>query len=464
MNTHSVSAVKSRNDCLTLSSGKRPSAFIRTFGCQMNAHDSEKIAGMAREMGYELAGDELTADLVVYNTCCVRENAENRFFGNLGKMNHRKNAGENFTAAVCGCMTQQSAAAERIKDKCPLVDIVFGTLNIGDFPDMLLESLTTGRQVVRIRREHGEGFSDDLPMERESAFKASVNIMYGCDNFCSYCIVPYVRGRERSRPAGSILKEAAELAGRGVKEIMLLGQNVNSYGKGVQEGGFAYLLGEICKIPGVGRIRFMTSHPKDLSDELIDRIAREQKICRHIHLPLQSGSTGILRKMNRGYTKEGYLELVGRIRGRIPGVKITTDIIVGFPGETEEDFSDTLDAAQRARFDGAFTFVYSKRTGTPAADMPGQIARDVMNERFRRLLDTLNPIFLEENGKLQGQTLEVLAEEPSPRGDGFLTGRTDGNAIVHFKGDKGLIGRLVKVRITGCRTFYLTGDLMGEIC
>ncbi|MCL2351889.1 MAG: tRNA (N6-isopentenyl adenosine(37)-C2)-methylthiotransferase MiaB [Firmicutes bacterium] len=458
MYQQSVTSVRSRNDRLALASGRRPAACIRTFGCQMNAHDSEKISGMAREMGYELSGDELTADLVVYNTCCVRENAENRFFGNLGKMIHRKNAGEDFVAAICGCMTQQSAAAERIKTKYPLVDIVFGTFNLAAFPDLLLETLTTGRRAAEIRTEHGEGFSDGLPTVRERAFRASVNIMYGCDNFCSYCVVPYVRGRERSRPADSILREIEGLAGSGAIEITLLGQNVNSYG-GAGSGGFAALLGEICRVPGIKRIRFMTSHPKDLSDGLLDRIAGEPKICRHIHLPLQSGSTKVLARMNRGYTKEDYLALAARIRERIPGVSLTTDIIVGFPGETEEDFGDTLDAARKARFNGAYTFVYSRRAGTPAADMPGQVPKDVMNARFARLLDTLNPIFLEENRKLEGRTLEVLVEERSPRGEGFLTGRTDGNAIVHFRGEAGLIGSLADVRVTGCRTFYFTGEL-----
>jgi len=461
MYAYSITAIKSRNDAFFLSNGRRPAAAVKTFGCQMNAHDSEKISGMALEMGYELSSDEMTADLVVYNTCCVRENAENRFFGNLGKMIHRKKAGEDFVAAVCGCMTQQDAVVEKIRDKYPLVDIIFGTFNIADFPDMLLESLNTGRQVAEIKKDHADGFSDSLPMARDCAFKASVNIMYGCDNFCSYCIVPYVRGRERSRPVGPILDEIAGLAESGVKEVMLLGQNVNSYGKDIPGGGgFAALLGEACKIPGIERIRFMTSHPKDLSAELIDRIAREPKICRHIHLPMQSGSTGILKKMNRGYTKEEYLELISRIRGKIPDVSITTDIIVGFPEETEADFAETLDVVSRARFNGAFTFVYSKRTGTPAAEMPGQVPRDVMNGRFKRLLDALNPIFLEENKRLEGMTLEVLAEEPSPRGEGYLTGRTGGNSIVHFKGDKRLIGSFVKVRITGCWTFYLLGEMV----
>ena len=428
-------------------------AFIKTFGCQMNARDSETIAGMLVKMGYFLTGREEAADLIVYNTCCVRENAENRIFGNLGALRNLKRANPRLLIAVCGCMPQQDAALDRIKRENRHVDLVFGTFNLHRFPEMLLDIIESNGRAYDVWKSRDPAeFTRRAEPVRKSPYKSGVNIMYGCDNFCSYCIVPYVRGGERSRPSADILKEAEGLAADGVAEAMLLGQNVNSYGKGL--GGnesFPGLLSRVAGINGLRRIRFMTSHPKDLSDGLIDVIASHENICKHIHLPMQSGSDRVLRLMNRGYTRGLYLGLINRIRERIPDCAITTDIIVGFPGETEEDFADTLDMVEKIRFDGVFTFQYSRRTGTPAAGLDGQVSRKTTGVRFRSLVDMINPILLEKNEKYVGRTALVMAEEGGK-------GRTDGNALVHFTG-RAAPGAIVNVRVTGCKTFYLTGEI-----
>jgi tRNA-2-methylthio-N6-dimethylallyladenosine synthase len=425
----------------------------------MNVRDSEKLLGLLRELGYSHTTSEKEADLVVYNTCCVRESAENKILGNLGYLKHIKEERPELLIAVCGCMTQQETILEKLSRSYRHVDIVFGTFNLHKLPELLLARLESGGRVVDVWKEHGES-AEDLPALREHRFKASVNIMYGCNNFCSYCIVPYVRGRERSRPPADILGEITRLAADGAAEVTLLGQNVNSYRPKSSEAengitNFAELLRAVDKIDGIERIRFMTSHPKDLSDELLLALAESQHAARHLHLPLQSGSTSVLRAMNRRYTKDDYLRLIERARNILPGIFITTDIITGFPGESEADFLDTLDVVKQARFSGAFTFKYSKRTGTPAASMEAQIPKEIVDERFQRLVELGNSVALEQNRSLIGVTLNVLAEEIN--GD-TLSGRADNNCIVHFKGGAERIGRFTDVKITGCKTFYLTGE------
>ena len=437
---------------------KPPAYFISTFGCQANVHDSEKIAGLLREMGYNQAPGEDEADLVVYNTCCVRENAENKLFGHLGALKRAKELRPELTIALCGCMMQQDAAVEKIRRSYPFVDVIFGTFNIHALPSLLAASAEGGRQIIDVW-DSSDDIREDLPVKREHNFKASVNIMYGCDNYCSYCVVPYVRGRERSRRSADILRECRSLVDGGVKEVLLLGQNVNSYGAGLDEDiNFSKLLREINEIDGLRRIRFMTSHPKDLSEELISAIADCSKVCRHVHLPVQSGSDRVLEMMNRRYTKEGYLELVRRLKAVSPDMRLTTDIIVGFPGETEDDFEQTLDVVRRARFQNAFTFKYNKRAGTPAAVMEAQVPEDVVSCRFARLLDELTPIAYEISASNIGRVVKVLAEEINQSNPDMLTGRAGDGSIVHFTGDTSCIGEIVDVRITGCKTFYLMGE------
>jgi tRNA-2-methylthio-N6-dimethylallyladenosine synthase len=451
------SEVKKYTDRQGTAQGTPLRAVVRTFGCQMNAHDSEKIEAMLLDMGYVLSDDEYNADLVLYNTCCVRENAENRVYGNLGIIKGIKKEHPGMKVVVCGCMMQQDAVVERIKASYRQVDIIFGTFNLAKFPQLLYTSLETGDQIVDIWRE-----ADDagLPEHgvRHFPYKASVNVTYGCDNYCSYCIVPYVRGHERSRAPEDILEEVRTLAADGVSEVMLLGQNVNSYGKGLAENiSFAQLLRRVCSVDGIRRVRFMTSYPKDLSGELIEVLRDEPKVCKHLHLPMQSGSSEVLRRMNRRYTKEGYLRLVGEIKTSVPGIAITTDIIVGFPGETDADFEDTLDMVRQARFAGAFTFLYSKRGGTPAAAMENQVPAEVAKARFNKLLSVVNPIIYEENLKHVGQTLCVLAESVDERDPKLLSGRADDNSLVHFTAGVGMLGKYCNVKITGGKTFYLNG-------
>ncbi len=454
-----IEKVKAINDYYFETNAKRKRAHIVTFGCQMNAHDSEKLLGMLCEMGYDETDKEEGADLIVYNTCCVRENAENKVYGNLGYLKHFKEKSKDFKIILCGCMMQQGTVVDKLKKSYRYVDIIFGTFNLYRFPELLYTNIETGGQVIDIWEEHKE-IIEDIPSIRKHVFKSSVNIMYGCDNFCAYCIVPYVRGRERSRAPQDIVNEIKSLVEDGVKEITLLGQNVNSYGKKLEEKvTFAELLRMIHQIEGLERIKFMTSHPKDLSDELIYTIRDCKKISRYIHLPIQSGSTEVLKKMNRKYTKEKYLTLVEKIKNEIPDAAITTDLIVGFPGETEEDFNETLDVVEKARFSGAFTYIYSIRTGTPAANMEDQVPEAVISERFNRLLQKLNPIVHELNLAQVGQVLDVLVEEVNSQNEELVTGRADNNSIVHFKGNKQLIGNIVKVKITSCKTFYLNGEL-----
>ena len=442
---------------LKLREDKPKTYYIATMGCQMNAHDSEKLIGIMEEIGASPAA-ESEADIVIYNTCCVRENAEQKVYGRLGYLKTFKKNRPNMKIALCGCMMQEDVVIEKLKKSYPEVDLIFGTYNIYKFPE-LLESLLDGSgRIIDIWRAQEE-IVEDLPSIRKHSFKASVNIMYGCNNFCTYCIVPYVRGRERSREPENILAEVRALAESGVKEIQLLGQNVNSYGRGLKnEITFAQLLEMVNEVEGIERIRFISSHPKDLSQELIDAMGRLDKVCPQFHLPLQSGSDRLLKLMNRHYTKAQFLDEVRRLKEAVPDVSITTDIIVGFPGETREDFLETLDVVRQVRFDGAFTFIYSKREGTPAARME-QVDPEEAKANFDELLKLLEEIGRENNKHWVGKRLKVLAEEVSKNDAAVLSGRTEHNHLVHFKADASLIGEMVWVTITDSTAFYLLGEM-----
>ncbi len=439
--------------------GHLPKSFVVNMGCQMNARDSDKLAGILENMGYE-KGDSEEADFVIYNTCTVRENANNKVYGRLGYLHGFKKKNPHMKIALCGCMMQEREVVEKLKKSYSFVDLIFGTHNIYKFAELLWEVLESGSRVIDVWEETDK-IVEELPVERKYSFKSGVNIMFGCNNFCSYCIVPYVRGRERSRNPKDIIQEIEKLAEDGVVEIMLLGQNVNSYGKNLEEPiSFAGLLEEVHKIQGIERIRFMTSHPKDLSDELIEVMKNSPKVCRHLHLPLQSGSTRILKEMNRRYTKDQYLALVEKVRRAMPDISITTDIIVGFPGETEEDFLETLDVVKRVRFDSAFTFIYSKRTGTPAAAMEGQIPEDVVKDRFDRLLKEVQSIAAEKAMEHKGKVLPVLVEGINEQDDSLVTGRLSNNSVVHLPGGKDLIGTIQNVELTECKGFYYMGRII----
>ena len=431
---------------------------IQTFGCQMNSRDSEKISGILKQIGY-VETDTEDADFVIYNTCTVRENANNRVYGRLGYVGNLKKKHPGMLIALCGCMMQEASAVEKIKTSYRFVDLIFGTHNIFKLAELLYTRLDSNRMVIDLWK-NTDMIVENLPNDRKYNFKAGVNIMFGCNNFCSYCIVPYVRGRERSRNPEDILEEIRGLAREGVVEIMLLGQNVNSYGKNLDEPvSFAKLLTEIEKINGIERIRFMTSHPKDLSDELIEVMKHSSKICKHLHLPVQSGSSRLLKLMNRGYTKESYLELVEKIRAAVPDISLTTDIIVGFPGETEEDFLETMDVVRKVGYDSAFTFLYSKRTGTPAAAMEDQVEAAVANERFDRLLKEVQLSSAKSCGKDEHSAQKVLVEEINAQDTKLLTGRLSNNLLVHFAGDTSLIGKIVEVYLEESKGFYYMGRL-----
>ena len=411
--------------------GRPLTACITTFGCQMNARDSEKLRGILLDIGYVEAPED-EADFVIFNTCTVRENANTRVYGRLGQLKPHKKKNSHMK---------------------------IGTHNIYKFAELICQRYESGKMVVDIWKDTDK-IVEDLPNKRKYSFKSGINIMFGCNNFCSYCIVPYVRGRERSRKPEDIIREIERLVADGVTEVMLLGQNVNSYGKTLDEPiSFAQLLQKIQKIEGLKRIRFMTSHPKDLSDELIDVMATSKKICKHLHLPVQSGSTEILKKMNRHYTKESYLELVEKLRAKVPDISLTTDIIVGFPGETEEDFEETLDVVRKVRYDSAFTFIYSKRTGTPAAKMENQVPADVVKKRFDRLLHEVQSIAAEVCAVHEGTTQEVLIESVSDHDSTMVTGRMSNNLLVHLKGEASMIGSYVNAHLTECKGFYYLGEL-----
>lgn len=438
----------------------RPLTFcVTTFGCQMNAHDSEKLIGVLEQIGFQEEPDEEKADFVIYNTCTVRENANKRVYGRLGQLKHNKKKNPYMMIGLCGCMMQEPHVVEKLKKDYKYVDLIFGTHNIYKFAELVATRLESDRMVIDIWKDTDK-IVEDLPSERKFSFKSGVNIMFGCNNFCSYCIVPYVRGRERSRNPKDIVREIEALVADGVVEVMLLGQNVNSYGKNLEEPmTFAQLLQEIEKIEGLERIRFMTPHPKDLSDELIEVMGTSKKLCKHLHLPLQSGSSEILKKMNRHYTKEQYLALVDKLRARVPGISLTTDIIVGFPGETEEDFLETMDIVRQVRYDSAFTFIYSKRTGTPAAVMENQVPEDVVKDRFDRLLNEVQTIAAEVCAVHEGTDQEVLVESVSDHNPGMVTGRMSNNLLVHFEGSEDMVGTFVTVHLSECKGFYYLGEM-----
>lgn len=428
---------------------------ILTFGCQMNEHDSEIIAGMLEERGAR-ASDNKSADIIILNTCSVRENADKRFFGTLGQLKKRKQENENFIVCVCGCMMQQQHIIDTLKQKYPWVDVIFGTHNIHQFPQILHSVMAERQKMTEIWEEGGE-IVENLPAKRLHKHKSFVNIVYGCNNFCTYCIVPYTRGRERSRNPEEILREVEALAKDGVKEITLLGQNVNSYRGGDTDfAGLIYLLNEV---EGIERIRFMTSHPKDLSDRLIQAFVDCDKLCKSIHLPVQSGSNEILRCMNRKYTREDYLGLVGKIRAAVPDIAISTDIIVGFPGETEEDFAETLDLCEQVQYDSAFTFLYSVRRGTPAEKYEDQIPEEEKHRRFNLLVETVNESAARKNAAYVGRMEKVLIDGPSKTRKNILTGRTGSFKLVNLEADESLIGEIVDVEITAAGTFSLVGSL-----
>nr|WP_314277786.1 tRNA (N6-isopentenyl adenosine(37)-C2)-methylthiotransferase MiaB [uncultured Peptostreptococcus sp.] len=458
-----IEAIHRMNEDLFNRTGRKKSWFCSTFGCQMNEHDSEMLVSMLEAMGYTQAISEEDADLVIYNTCAVRENAELKVYGNLGHLKNIKKKRTDMKIVVCGCMMQQPHVVEEIKNKYNHVDLIFGTHNLYKFPELLEETFNRDKIIIDVWDVDGE-VVEGLKSNRKFDIKAFVNIMYGCNNFCTYCIVPYTRGRERSRKPKDILKEIEELVKGGTKEVTLLGQNVNSYGKTLDESEkitFAQLLREVNKVKGLERIRFMTSHPKDISDDVIFAIRDCEKVCEFLHLPFQAGSTSLLKKMNRSYTKEDYLDIIARAKKEIPDLAFSTDIMIGFPGETDEDIEDTIDICQQVRYDSAFTFIYSKRRGTPAAKMLDQIPEDIKHKRFERVLDVVNRISGEKNAAYMNKTLEVLVEGASKKNKDIMTGKSRQNKTVNFTGgDESLTGKLVQVKITDPKSFSLNGELV----
>jgi tRNA-2-methylthio-N6-dimethylallyladenosine synthase len=455
-----IDKLRKINDEYFEKTGMRKKHLTVTYGCQMNEHDSEKLAGMLDDMGYIETDQIKEADLIIYNTCCVRENAELKVYGNLGYLKHLKKENPDLIIAVCGCMMQQPHVVKEIKKKYRHVDLIFGTHNIHEFPQLLENCKQLDSILIEVWDKEGD-IVEGLPAVRKFKIKAFVNVMYGCNNFCSYCIVPYTRGRERSREPEDIIMEIDKLVSNGTKEVMLLGQNVNSYGKTLKKPiDFAELLYNINKIESLERIRFMTSHPKDLSNSLIQAMRDCEKVCEHIHLPLQSGSTQILEKMNRYYSKEQYLELIQNLKNEIPNISITTDIIVGFPGETEENFKETLEVVKKVEFDSAFTFLYSIRKGTVAEKMKDQVPDNIKHKRFNQLVEILNEISYMKNIQLRDQILNVLVEGPSKNDEEKLMGRTRTNKLVNFSGNKNLIGKIMPVKITDTKTFSLSGTVI----
>ena len=439
----------------------RPHTYcVVTYGCQMNAHDSEKLAGMLQEMGMTEAESRETADFVIFNTCCVRDNAQRRALGNVTWLKELKKTRPEMMVAVCGCMMQQKGMGEQILRQYPFVDVAFGTHNLYRFAQLMLQAVKNRRRVVEVIQEDEGSIPEDLPVRRSSPHHAYITIMYGCNNFCSYCIVPYVRGRERSRASARIIEEARQLKEEGVKEIMLLGQNVNSYGLDVEgELSFAQLLAKLDEV-GIERIRFMTSHPKDISDELIDVIAKSKHICHALHLPVQHGSSRVLASMNRKYTREQYLARVAEIRAKIPDMSLTTDLIVGYPGETEEEFEETCSLVGEVGYDSAFTFIYSPRIGTRAADMPDQIPEEVSSRRIQKLIAIQKENTRRNYAGYIGQVHSVLVEEASKRDEHQMAGKDEYNITVNFPGSKDLIGQIVRVKITSAGESTLRGEMI----
>ena len=438
--------------------GRKLTCCVTTFGCQMNARDSEKLLGVLKEIGYEETESE-NADFVIYNTCTVRENANNKVYGHLGILHGYKKKNKDMMIGLCGCMMQEPTVIEHLQANYKFVDLIFGTHNLYKFAELFTTALLNKKGMIIDIWKDTDKIVENLPISRKYPFKSGVNISFGCNNFCTYCIVPYVRGRERSRKPEDIVNEIKGLVADGVVEIMLLGQNVNSYGVGLEEKvTFADLLHMVNDIEGLERIRFMTPHPKDLSDDLIEAMATLPKVCHHMHLPLQSGSSEILKKMNRRYTKEHYLGLVEKLRARVPDVAITTDIIVGFPGETEEDFLETMDVVDKVHYDSAFTFIYSKRTGTPAATMDNQVPEDVVKDRFDRLLALVQKHGHDKVKSLEGTVQKVLVEEVNEQDSSLVSGKLENNITVHFPGDESMIGKIVEVRLNCCKGFYFIGE------
>lgn len=440
--------------------GREHYALVETYGCQQNVNDSQKFEGMLTQMGYTLTNEREKADFILFNTCAVRENAENKVFGNIGALKHLKEKKPSLIIAVSGCMTQQESAAERIKAKYRHVDMIFGTHSMHSFPAMLEEALETKNRIIDISAN--DFICEGIPTNYDGGAKAFVSIMYGCNNFCTYCIVPYVRGRERSRNLEDILREITLLAQNGVKEVTLLGQNVNSYGKdlGMTEG-FAALLEKADEIEGIERIRFMSSHPKDISDKVLSVMASSRHICHQLHLPLQSGSDKVLKDMNRSYDSKKYLSIVDKARELMEDISITTDIIVGFPTETREDFEKTLEMLKRVRYDSIFSFIYSRRSGTPAARMESAATDEEIKAWFDEMLAVQNDISYEINSRAVGREEDVLVEGPSKTEKGILTSRNYANKIVNIEGGESLIGRIVKVKITRAQTWVLFGEIIG---
>ena len=438
--------------------GEKPVAYIRTYGCQQNVADSEKIKGMLEQSGFEFSDEPDNADFILFNTCAVREHAEDRVFGNVGALKNLKRKHPQILIALCGCMMEQEHVANKIYKSFPFVGLVFGTHSLHHFPELMYNALLDGKRVFERGNDDNQLY-EGFPVKRDGTFKGWLPIMYGCNNFCTYCVVPYVRGRERSREKNIIVSEAKNMIESGYKDITLLGQNVNSYGKGLSEKvNFSQLLREVDSIDGDYWLRFMTSHPKDCSKELIDTIASGTHISKHLHLPFQCGSDRVLKAMNRHYDRRKYLEIVNYAKEKIDGLSLTSDIIVGFPGETEEDFQDTLDVVEKCDFDSAFTFIYSKRSGTPAAKMENQVPEDVVKDRFDRLLALVQEKGRKASSRFEGTVQEILVEEES-REKGIFTGRTEYNLLVHFPGCQDLIGKYVKVKLDTCKGFYYFGSL-----
>ncbi len=458
-----ITKLRGENALYAQRTGRARSVLTETYGCQQNENDTERIRGMLRDAGFEFTEDPHNADVVIYNTCAVRENAEQKVFGRLGILKHIKEEERpDMIVAVCGCMVQQEHITEKIKAVHDHVDLVFGTHALYKMPELLYRAVKEKNVVVDIEQSDG-AIAEDLPIMRDGSDKAWVSVMYGCNNFCSYCIVPYVRGRERSRSADAVMNEVRELAANGVSEISLLGQNVNSYGKDLDEGiDFADLLTMVNGVEGVKRIRFMTSHPKDLSDKLIDAIARCDKVCKQLHLPVQAGSDRVLKQMNRRYTKAQYLEKIDKIKKAIPEISLSTDIIVGFPTETNEDFEETLDVLRKAEFDHIFSFIYSRREGTPAAKLDFALSDEEIRRNFNKLLDVQNEISKRKNEAMVGTVETVLVDGVSKNDAAMLSGRCDNSKIVNFKGDKSLIGKYIDVRITEAHTWSLNGEYVRE--
>ena len=455
-----IMRLKEDNQRFAAEYGRERLAHTETYGCQQNENDTERINGMLRDAGFGFTDDSKKADVVIYNTCAVRENAEQKVFGRLGILKHIKERRPNMVIGICGCMVQQEHITEKIKAVHEHVDLIFGTHALYRMPKLLYDAMHKKQTVVDIASSDGE-IAEDMPIMRENAEKAWVSIMYGCNNFCSYCIVPYVRGRERSRTPEAIISEVKELVKNGCSEISLLGQNVNSYGKDLDTDiDFADLLRMVNDVDGVKRIRFMSSHPKDLSDKLIKTMKECGHVCKQLHLPFQAGSDRILEQMNRKYTKAQYLEKIERVKREIPNISLSTDIIVGFPTETNEDFEETLDVLRKVEFDNIFSFIYSRREGTPAAKLDFVLSDEEIHKNFNRLLEVQNEISKRKNEAYVGRIETILVDGVSKNDENMLSGRCDSSKIVNFKGDKSLIGKYINVRITEGHTWSLNGELV----